>query len=234
MLKISALIIIGITIIILTYSVYIIYQAKQKTPSILKIALSSENIILKKSDLTQRQLEILLKVEDPNFYKHNGSDLSTPGGGITTITQAVVKQLYFKKFKPGLLKLKQILIAIFVLTPATQKDDIINIFLNRVYLGNINEPIYGFNSAAKKYYNKDFKDLTENEFISLVAMIIAPNTFHIINFPERNLNRVERIKLLIDEKYKPKGLMDLYYGGETYRKSKGKIKDFFNKIIWGY
>lgn len=232
---IFVLIIIVLTIVIFSYSGYIIYLAKQKTPEILKTVLSSENLILGKSDLTQQQLNILLKVEDPNFYKHNGFDLSTPGAGLTTITQALVKQLYFEKFKPGFLKFKQTLIAIYVLTPATKKDDIINIFLNKVYLGNFkDESVYGFTSATKKYYNKEFKELTENEFISLVAMIIAPNEFNILKHPDRNKNRVERIKLLITDKYKPKSVMDLYYGGNTYRNSKGKIKDFLNKIIWGY
>lgn len=62
------------------------------------------------TDLDRRQLSILLAMEDPGFYTHKGVDLKTPGAGLTTITQVLVKKLYFKEFKPGLRKIKQILL----------------------------------------------------------------------------------------------------------------------------
>jgi len=61
---------------------------------------------LESSDFTLRQIDILLTVQEPGFYKHQGIDLSTPGAGITTLTQAVVKKLYFEKFTPGIAKIK--------------------------------------------------------------------------------------------------------------------------------
>ena len=64
-------------------------------------------------DLSKRQKEILLKVQDPGFYDHSGIDLWTPGAGLTTITQAIVKKLYFNDFKSGIAKIKQSLIARF-------------------------------------------------------------------------------------------------------------------------
>ncbi|MHA1549133.1 MAG: hypothetical protein ACTSYE_09385 [Alphaproteobacteria bacterium] len=52
--------------------------------------------------LTDNQRAILLAVEDPAFDHHNGLDFSQPGQGMTTITQAITKFLYFDPFKPGL------------------------------------------------------------------------------------------------------------------------------------
>ena len=66
------------------------------------------------ADLSKAQKEILIKVQDPGFYSHGGIDLSTPGAGLTTITQAIVKKLYFENFKAGIAKIRQSLIARFV------------------------------------------------------------------------------------------------------------------------
>jgi len=164
-------------------------------------------------DLTQRQKAILIKVQDPGFYNHNGIDLSTPGAGLTTITQAIVKKLYFDNFTPGIAKIKQSLIARFVVNALIPKDDQLTLFMNAMYLGNVNgKPVVGLESAANAYYHQPVKKLTEDQYISLIAMLIMPKTFHIIDHPEWNLDRTNRIKALIAGKYQPKGLMDQYYG----------------------
>lgn len=165
------------------------------------------------SDLSKRQTEILIKVQDAGFYHHNGIDLSTPGGGLTTITQAIVKKLYFENFKPGLAKIKQSLIARFVVNDLISKDDQLTLFINAMYLGNIGgKSIIGLESAANAYYHQPLHRLTEDQYISLIAMLIMPGTFHIIDHPEWNLDRTNRIKALINGTYKPKGLMDQFYG----------------------
>jgi membrane peptidoglycan carboxypeptidase len=47
-------------------------------------------------------------------------------------------------------------------------------------LGNVDEEhAIGFDKAAQLYCGKPFQLLTEDEYISLVAMIIAPRTFHL-------------------------------------------------------
>lgn len=164
-------------------------------------------------DLNKRQKMILLKVQDPGFYQHKGMDLSTPGAGLTTITQAIVKKLYFENFKPGIAKIKQTLIARFVVNELISKDDQLTLFINTMYFGTVNgQPVVGLESAAKAYYLKPVKKLTEDQYISLIAMIVMPGTFHIMNHPEWNLDRTNRIKALIAGEYTPKGLMDQFYG----------------------
>jgi len=141
--------------------------------------------------LTQRQLDILLAVEDPRFFEHKGIDFSSPGAGITTITQGLVKHLYFTKFRPGVAKLKQTLIAFFVLVPLMTKQMQLRRFINTVYFG---PKAIGFEQAADFYYRKRFEQLTEEQYISIVAMIVAPNPFNIATHPERNEVRVQRIQ----------------------------------------
>lgn len=164
-------------------------------------------------DLSKRQKEIIIKVQDPGFYDHRGIDLSTPGAGLTTITQAIVKKLYFENFKSGFAKIKQSLIARFVVNAMISKNEQLTIFINAMYFGNVNgKPVVGLESAAKAYYGQSVKTLSEDQFISLIAMIVMPGTFHILDHPDWNKDRTQRIKTLVAGKYKPKGLMDQYYG----------------------
>jgi membrane carboxypeptidase/penicillin-binding protein len=173
---------------------------------------------LQLSSLSSKQLDILLKVEDPRFYEHQGVDLSTPGAGMTTITQGLVKHLYFDNFKSGIAKLKQILIARYVLDPLMEKDMQLRRFINTVYLGANSK---GFEQAANNYFNKNFEQLTEDQYIAIVAMIIAPMTFSMEKYPDRNKQRVERIKQVVNGEYIPKGLFDLYYGMLDQETQKG-------------
>jgi membrane peptidoglycan carboxypeptidase len=190
----------------------VIIKARIDTPGILKKALNTNNITLKIKDLSPWQIDALLAVEDPNFYHHNGVDLKTPGAGLTTITQALVKIYYFDHFKPGLAKIKQTLIARYALNSRVSKNDQLILFINNVYLGNANgKSIIGFNNAAQTYYHKFFHKLGNDEYLSLVAMIVAPNNFNILNQPAANIERTGRIKKVISGEYKPKQLMDIYY-----------------------
>ena len=82
-----------------------------------------------------------------------------------------------------------------------------------MYFGNVHgKPVIGLEAAAKSYYSQSVNTLSEDQFISLIAMIVMPKTFHIIDHPEWNEERSNRIKALIDGEYKPKGLMDQFYG----------------------
>lgn len=207
----------AVAAIVLLYGIYLVselFQARALTRKVIIPSLTAANLTLSKADLSSRQLEILLTVEDPTFFSHHGIDLRTPGAGLTTITQSLVKILYFDHFKPGLAKIKQSLLAFFVLDPMISKDDQLKLYLNRMFLGTDanNQPIIGFQNAAQVYFNKDFQDLTEDETIAIVAMIIAPQVFHIKNRPQLSQERVARIKKLLTGEYQPKGLFDMYYG----------------------
>lgn len=191
------------------YFAWIIYSAREYTLNTVLPTYQRTSYPLALSDLSPRQIEILLKVEDPRFFEHGGVDLSTPGAGITTITQALVKHLYFEKFTPGIAKLKQTAIAEFALDPLMAKNDQLRLFINTAYLGPKSN---GFSQASETFFGKPFADLTEDEYISLVAMLVAPATFDVKRYPERNRERVERIKQVVRGEYIPRGLFDIFYG----------------------
>jgi membrane peptidoglycan carboxypeptidase len=211
--RIAGIMILWVFVFFTIYYFTIILQARTYTRDVVAPGIQSVSREFGIDDFTGRQIKILLAVEDPAFYEHGGMDLTTPGAGITTITQALVKRIYFKKFKSGVAKVKQTLIAVFALNPLVSKKDQLNLFVNMVDLGNVKgERVTGFREAAWEYFDKPFDSLSEDEYISLVAMIIAPKTFHLLAHPDWNSERVRRIKKLISGEYQPKGLMDLYYG----------------------
>ena len=133
---------------------------------------------------------------------------------MTTITQGLVKIHYFKSFKPGIRKIKQTLIARFALDPLVSKDDQLRLFVNEVYMGILDgESVRGFEHAAEAYYRKPFSEISEDEFIGLVAMIIGPNTYNPVIHPKMHTERVRRIKRLLSGEASPNGWMDVHLEG---------------------
>jgi membrane peptidoglycan carboxypeptidase len=163
------------------------------------------------SDLPRERVEALLRVEDPTFFTHHGLDLSTPGAGMTTITQALVKFLYFDEFRPGWRKLPQSLFALG-LDARVAKDDELRLFLNRGYLGTVEgHEVRGFGEAAEAYFGKPAAELTREEWLALVAMCVGPDAFSVARSPERNHERVARIERLLAGNCRPADWLDVYY-----------------------
>lgn len=206
---------IGATVVLamlslLIFEAYAVWDASRRTPQILAIWLAKPQA-LPLSALSAEQKDILLQVEDPAFYTHKGIDLSSPGQGMTTITQGLVKFLYFDGFQPGFAKIEQSLIARFVLDQSLSKDQQLALFINHAYFGSINgREVRGLAGAAEIYSGKPFDQLTRDDYIGLIAMLIGPNEVRPDNkriFDER----VSRIKALLDGKCQPQGVFDPTY-----------------------
>jgi len=200
-------------IALLSYEAFAVIQARSKTQEIFSSILESDKIKIKLQDLSTKRKKSLLAVQDPKFYEHSGYDFTTPGAGVTTITQAMTKYLYFNKFTKGFKKIEQTLIAWLAITPMVTKDEQLTVFINTAYLGTVDgKDVRGFAEASRVYYKKPFNELTETEYLSIVAMLIAPKTFSIKNHSERNSKRVELIKKLIKGEYMPTQNNDIFYG----------------------
>lgn len=201
--------------ILILASIFIYYStevviARAQTIEAVEYYYNSGQIKMKTGDLLPRQLEILLKVEDPSFFSHHGVDFKTPGSGWTTITQGLAKRLYFKDFRSGIMKIKQTLCARLALDPQVSKERQLNLYINIMYFGN---DTYGLKDAARYYFYKDVSALEEDEFIALVACLINPEQLNIKDHPQENAVRVQRIKKVLSGAYKPQGVFDITYEG---------------------
>lgn len=198
-----------LALIFIYYSIEVVI-ARAHTIEAVEHYYNSGQIKMKTGDLSPRQLEILLKVEDPNFFSHHGVDFKTPGAGWTTITQGLAKKFYFKDFRSGIMKFKQTLCAWLALDPLVSKERQIDLYINIMYFGN---NTYGLKDAAKYYFDKDINELEEDEFIALIACLINPEQLNIKDHPQQNAVRVQRTKKVLSGAYKPQGLFDITYEG---------------------
>ena len=197
-------------LLFICFEVFAVARARTRTPGIISETARRD---LKLGDVGGRRLKMLLRVEDPGFFAHHGVDWSTPGQGMTTLTQALVKRLYFDGgFKPGFAKIEQSLIARFVFDPAVSKRDQLEIFLNRASFGNFHgKPVIGFEAAAQTYYGIPFAKLDDRQFLGLVAMLRGPNALDPVRHPRENAERLARIEALLAGRCAPRGLRDDAY-----------------------
>lgn len=219
----------GLGLALILYLVVAGAWAYRVTPTVLRHAQASP--VPRLTDLPPGAVAILLAVEDPSFYRHPGVDPTfAPGQGTVTLTRSLVHTLYldgptmpgvagglqrvyrFADRTVGLVDLGPDAMAI-VLNRRVPKDRQIELFVAHVYMGaHGDEQLIGLERAAHRYHRKQLKELTREEFVGLVAMIIGPNSYHPIRHRDRWAERVRRIKRLLREECRPQGVLDVYYG----------------------
>jgi membrane carboxypeptidase/penicillin-binding protein len=190
--------VLGIALLTITslYYIYVVLDARSSTLNKIIAAKAQVEYPLAKSDLSEKQLLDLLTVQDSNFYRHKGTDFL--GRRVTTITQSLVKFLFFEEFTPGIAKIKQSLIARFALDPLLSKDEQLELFLNLTYFGKVDGlEVRGFGKASKIYFDKYFKDLSEEEYFKLLAMLSGPNLYSIKINPKKNAEQVAVLRKLL-------------------------------------
>ena len=128
----------------------------------------------------------VIAAEDRNFYHHGAIDpLATARAfwvdvthaglnqGGSTITQQLVKIQLLTPQKSVTRKVQEMVLAV-VLEQRYSKDQILTMYLNRVYFGH---GAYGVGAAAKTYFNQDAKDLTLAQAAFLAGIIQAPTSY---------------------------------------------------------
>ncbi|HXN92379.1 MAG TPA: transglycosylase domain-containing protein, partial [Candidatus Sulfotelmatobacter sp.] len=136
----------------------------------------------------------VLAAEDRNFYNHGAID---PGStaraawvdvtshglnqGGSTITQQLVKIQLLTPQKSFTRKIQELVLAA-ALEQRYSKDQILDMYLNRVYFGH---GAYGVGAAARTYFDTDAKDLTPAQGAFIAGLIQAPTAYD----PERHYDR---------------------------------------------
>lgn len=137
-------------------------------------------------------VESVLAVEDSNYYQHGpvnarsilrALQTNVSAGGVeqggSTITQQVVKQTVTGDKRDLERKLSEARYAT-TLEDQMTKDEILQYYLNMVYLGN---NIYGVQAAAQTYWGKDVSELDWGEGALIAALIRNPNGYEPIGNP---------------------------------------------------
>lgn len=137
-----------------------------------------------------------IAIEDERFEQHHGVDIkrtgaailsfithggkSTAGGG-STITQQVVKNVTQEKASSGVAgvvrKLKEWSKA-YQIEKAMSKDQIIELYLNLIYVGNGGSEKHGVEIGSEYYFNKPAKDLSIAQCAFLAGINHSPNAYN--------------------------------------------------------
>ena len=140
-----------------------------------------------------RMVALLTEMEDSEFYLHHGfipeniklalemnlQEKKVIWGG-STITQQLVKNLYFDFSKSFLRKAAELVLAVEA-EKRLGKDRILEFYMNIIYFGN---GVYGISDAARFYFGKDVSSLTLNQMFMLACMPYAPTKGNPIQHPE--------------------------------------------------
>ena len=155
--------------------------------------------------------DAVLAIEDSRFYSHGGVDyrgllragLANLGRvksqGASTITMQVARNVYLSSEKTFTRKLYEVLLT-FKLEHLLSKDQILEIYMNQIFLGN---RAYGFAAAADAYFGKPMKELTIAEAAMLAGLPKAPSAFN----PIVNPNRARARQLYIIERMEENGFI---------------------------
>ncbi len=170
---------------------------KDYRPSIASHVYDDNNELIDEFFLEDRKLVRIAEVpkmvvyafvasEDSRFYQHQGLDIqgifraifkNVEAGHIvqggSTITQQVAKMMYLSPEKKYTRKLKEAILA-YKIDNYLSKDEILNLYLNQIYLGH---GTYGIESAALGYFGKSAKYLSLPEAAMLAGLPKAPNTY---------------------------------------------------------
>ena len=135
-----------------------------------------------------------IAIEDQQFYNHPGFNPLRMGqafinnqragrvtGGGSTITQQLAKNLFLSAEQTYRRKIQELLLAVW-LEAKFSKEEILSLYLNRVYFGG---GAYGIEAAAERYFNKKANDLTLGEAALLAGLLKGPSRYSPISSTER-------------------------------------------------
>jgi len=142
----------------------------------------------------------VMAIEDRRFYSHFGVDpiglaraafgnilAGRLSQGGSTITQQLAKNLFLNPDRTIERKVQEVLMALW-LEQKHSKDQILEMYLNRVYFGS---GAYGVEAASRRYFNKPASDVTLSEAALLAGLLKAPSRLSPARDPQAAESRAQ-------------------------------------------
>lgn len=187
--------------------------AARKTPGIQVLSASGEIIgaygqiygdYLQFKDLPKPLVDAVVATEDRRFFVHFGVDpqgiaramvVNMKAGkfvqGGSTITQQLAKNVFLTPDRTIKRKLQEMLLA-FWLEARFSKEEILSIYLNRVYLGAGN---YGVDAASRHYFGKSAREMNAAEAAVIAGLLKAPSRYSPTSDPDLSKKRAHQVLL---------------------------------------
>ncbi|MGP4952352.1 penicillin-binding protein 1B [Psychrobacter sp. DM8] len=157
---------------------------------------NEDRLVVSLDQVPQPLIDALIATEDRSFYEHKGVSVrgiaravlnNFSGGsmqGGSTITQQLIKNFYLNSDRTMKRKANEALMAV-LLELHYSKDEILQTYLNEIYLGqNGNRSINGFGLASQFYFNQPLNELRVDQQAMLVGMAKGPSVYN----PRRHPN----------------------------------------------
>ncbi len=174
--------------------------------------------VLRFNEIPDVMKSAVLSAEDDRFYQHGGIDwFGVVRAGLTnlismqktqgasTITMQVARNFYLSSEKTYSRKFYELLLT-FKIEASLSKDQILELYLNQIYLGN---RAYGFAAASRTYLGKQLADITPADAALLAGIPKAPSRFNPIANKARAvvrqryvLGRMHSLGYLTEAEYK--------------------------------
>src|SRR5579859_1710557 len=175
--------------------------------------------------MPQHLLHAFIAAEDHEFYNHGG--ISWKGiirsllinlyhgkriQGASTITQQLVKLLFFHSKKTFERKIKEQFYALLV-ERQFSKEQILEIYLNHLYFGS---GIYGVEAACQRFWGIEVKDISISQSATLAGIIRSPLNYCPLQFPFSSMRRrnivlrsMKKIGAITNEEYQQATMLPL-------------------------
>ena len=151
-----------------------------------------------------------IATEDQDFYTHPGFDVwaivralwqnyrtDGQGGGASTITQQLARALLLtpeeRAQRTYARKAREIILSA-ELTRRYSKDEILELYLNEIYYGNL---AYGIEAASETYFGKTANQLTLSEATFLAGLPQSPAVYDVYTNRDITLNRQQQVLVLM-------------------------------------
>ena len=184
----------------------------------------------------------VVAIEDERFYKHHGVDWVRTIGAVkgwllggtqyggSTITQQLIKNITADNDYSVKRKVNEIFRAFALEKEIVDKDRILVMYLNTIYLGYNS---YGVQTAAMQYFDKDVSQLDLAESAVLAGLTNNPSIYDVYNYPEKVKERQETIlaqmldqKMISQEEYEAAVAEELNY--RPYEEYQQEIKSTYS------
>jgi penicillin-binding protein 1A len=152
--------------------------------------------------------EAVIAIEDRRFYSHIGVDpaglvrallSNLRAGGVvqggSTLTQQLAKNLFLTPDRTMERKIQEVILALW-LEARYSKDEILEMYLNRVYFG---AGAYGVDAAARRYFAKPARSLTLAESAVIAGLLKAPSRYSPLANPQASEDRTKLVLAAMDE-----------------------------------
>ena len=201
-----------------------------------------DRIFIQLSEVPNSLITTLLEIEDRSFRTNLGVNFfaiirafikntianSVVEGG-STITQQLVKNYFLNSQRSYTRKIKEIIMAL-IMNHRYTKDQILEAYLNEIYLGqNGSAGIYGFGLASYFYFGVPVSELTQDQMALLVGIIKGPSYYDPWRHPEQALERRNVVLAVLKnrghltqteyEQYKARPLGVIKRGSMNYSKT---------------